>query len=177
MRYAGRLACALVLGVTTTSLLAACGGGNDNTESSEKGDAQSTPAGAEKPLPPNAPMTEVLARSFPRPKPNPNAPPGSKAAIAAGRKACVGKTPTQVREEFIGEAKASGRLNSGQEKMVAEIAHYETHGGRSPDFVAGQLAAGIYEATLPEKLSIAGYQGCVYELARQLERELAKKQK
>ena len=58
--------------------------------------------------------------------------------------------------------------------MIAELDHFERQAADSPDFVAGQLAAGVYEATLPEKLRIAGYQGCVYELARQLEKEIAK---
>jgi hypothetical protein len=119
-------------------------------------------------------MTKVLATRFPTPKPQPGSPPGAKKAIAAGRRSCKGKTPLQVREEFIGEAKAAGVMNPGQEKMIAHIEQYEKHSGQSPDFVAGQLAAGVYEATLPEDLRIAGYQGCVYELARQLEKELAR---
>ena len=56
--------------------------------------------------------------------------------------------------------------------MIAEIGHYESQATHSPDFVAGQLAAGVYEATLPEELARSGYQGCVYELALQLRREL-----
>jgi hypothetical protein len=95
------------------------------------------------------------------------------AAIEAGRKACRGKTPLQVREEFIDSAAG---LSADQKKMIAELPKFEAQSGTSPDFAAGQLAAGVYEATLPEKEMVAGYQGCVYELALQLRRELAKKQ-
>jgi hypothetical protein len=161
-----------VLGASVTILLAACGGGGGESTGSTGQSSPPAATRAEKPLPPNAPMTEVLARNFPPPKPNPDAPPGSRAAIAAGRKACKGKTPVQVREEFIGKAKESGLLNPGQEKMIGEIDHFESQASHSPDFVAGQLAAGVYEATLPEKLRVAGYQGCVYELAQKLIREL-----
>jgi hypothetical protein len=164
-----------VLGAAAAAMLAACGGSNDSSSPTE---AQAeAAAGATKPLPADAPMTKVLASRFPAPKVQPDAPPGSAEAIAAGRKACKGKTPIEVRNEFIGEAKAGGALNPGQEKMIAQIQSYEAHGTASPDFVAGQLAAGVYEATLPESVRIAGYQGCVYELARQLERELQKKHK
>jgi hypothetical protein len=117
-----------------------------------------------------------IALQFPEPKPEPGSPPSTQKAIDAGRKACRGKTPVQVRDEFIAEAEAGGSLNPGQEKMLANIAHYEKQAAGSPDFVAGQLAAGVYEATLPEQLRISGYQGCVYELAQQLQKEIAQHQ-
>ena len=60
--------------------------------------------------------------------------------------------------------------------MIAELPKFESQAAPVRDFAAGQLAAGVYEATLPEKQMVAGYQGCVYELALQLRRELAKKQ-
>jgi hypothetical protein len=173
--FRGRHAWALVLGAVAATVLAACGGSTDASTPTEAG--AEAAAGAAKPLPADAPMTKVLASRFPAPKVQPDAPPGSAEAIVAGRKACKGKTPVEVRDEFIGEAKASGNLNPGQEKMIAQLDGYEAHSATSPDFVAGQLAAGVYEATLPESVRIAGYQGCVYELARQLEKELQKKQK
>jgi hypothetical protein len=162
-----------VLGAAAAILLAACGG-DDSSATTAQPAQQPSSAGGPKPLPADAPVSAVLARQFPKPKPAIGAPAGSEAAIAAGRKACKGKTPTQVRDEFLAEAKASGTLNPGQEKMIAEVDHFESQAARSPDFVAGQLAAGVYEATLPEKLRTAGYQGCIYELARQLEKEIAK---
>jgi len=173
LRFPGRLAWALALGAATAIFLAACGNGSSGSteQSAEQLHAAS---GGQKPLPADAPISEVLARQFPKPKPQPNAPSGARKAIDAGRKACRGKTPTQVRDEFMAEAKASGLLNPGQIKMISELDHFEKQATNSPDFVAGQLAAGVYEATLPEELRIAGYQGCVYELARQLEKEIAK---
>jgi hypothetical protein len=179
LRVPGRLAwLALAIGATPAILLTACGNDNSSTEQTAAEQQtvaeQQSSAGAPKPLPPNAPISAVLARQFPKPKPQPNAPVGSQAAIDAGRKACKGKTPIQVREEFISEAKASGLLNPGQTKMISEIAHFEKQAAHSPDFAAGQLAAGVYQATLPEQLRIAGYQGCVYELAQQLEKEIRK---
>lgn len=151
-------------------MLASCGSGNESGSTEQQ--AQAAP-GSQRPLPPNAPMTKVLATRFPPPKVQPGAPPGSAEAIAAGRRACKGKTPLEVRAAYIGAAKRSGNLNPGQEKMVAHIGKYQSQ-AVTADFVAGQLAAGVYEATLPESVRIAGYQGCVYELARQAEKELKK---
>jgi hypothetical protein len=166
---------ALALSAATAAILVGgCGGGDENSGSTTSVEQRSVASGGQKPLPADAPISEVLARQFPKPKPQPNAPPGARKAIDAGRKACRGKTPTQVRDEFMAEAKASGLLNPGQIKMISELDHFEKQAANSPDFVAGQLAAGVYEATLPEELRIAGYQGCVYELARQLEKEIAK---
>jgi hypothetical protein len=59
--------------------------------------------------------------------------------------------------------------------MVEEIERYEEQ--VTPNFVAGQLAAGVYEATLSENEERGGYQGCVYELAQGQLKELRTKQK
>jgi hypothetical protein len=171
----------VALAVTGTLILSACGGGSGGNETNGQQGANGQPAGAgtgagtaESGGGGNAKVATIES-TFPRPKPLPNSPPGAKKAIDAGRTACKGKTPEQVRDEFIGEAEASGLLNSGQKKMIANIAHYEKQAATSTDFVAGQLAAGVYEATLPEELRIAGYQGCVYELAQQLLKEIAQR--
>jgi hypothetical protein len=153
-----------------TVLLTACGDDSDSGQTAGAG--SSTPQGATAPIDPTAPMSEQLARTFPVPKPGPGSLPGAAAAIEAGRKACKGKTPLQVREEFIGSAK---NLSDEQEAMIDELPKYEKQAVTS-NFVAGQLAAGVYEATLPEEKATAGYQGCVYELALQVRRKLAKKQ-
>jgi hypothetical protein len=153
-----------------TVLLTACG--DDSGSGQTAGAGSSTTAGAAATVDPTAPVSEQLARTFPVPKPGAGSLPGAAAAIEAGRNACRGKTPLQVREEFIGAAQG---LNEGQEAMIDELPKYERQPVTS-NFVAGQLAAGVYEATLPEKKAIAGYQGCVYELALQVRRELAKKQ-
>ena len=153
-----------------TVLLTACGDDSDSGQAA--GTGSSTVQDATPPIDPTAPMSEQLARTFPVPKPGPGSLPGAAAAIEAGRKACKGKTPLQVREEFIGAAQG---LSGEQEAMIDELSKYEKQAVTS-NFVAGQLAAGVYEATLPEKEAVAGYQGCVYELALQVRRELAKKQ-
>jgi hypothetical protein len=156
-----------------TVLLTACGG--DGSGSGGQG-TDSSSAQAEQPaLNPSAPITEQLAVTFPKPKVEAGSPPGTAEAINAGRKACKGKTPVEVRDEFLSAAEAGAGLDDGQKEMVGEIGKYEQQGSHSPNFAAGQLAAGVYEATLPEKQWIAGYQGCVYELALQLRRELSKK--
>jgi hypothetical protein len=166
-----RTACvALVLSMMATVLFTACG--DDSGSGQTAGTESSAAQGAPPPIDPTAPMSEQLARVFPVPKPGPESLPGAAAAIEAGREACKGKTPLQVREEFIG---ATQDLSDGQEAMIGELQKYEKQ-AVSPNFVAGQLAAGVYEATLPETKAMAGYQGCVYELALQLRRELAKKQ-
>jgi hypothetical protein len=153
-----------------TVLLTACGddSGTGQTAGAESSVAQGTPP----PIDPTAPVSQQLARVFPVPKPGPGSLPGAAAAIEAGRQACRGKTPLQVREEFIESAQG---LSGEQEAMIDELPKYEKQAVTS-NFVAGQLAAGVYEATLAEKEAVAGYQGCVYELALQVRRELAKKQ-
>jgi hypothetical protein len=179
---------AVALAAMATLILSACGGGSSGgteapggteaveqqttTRASTKGGfayGGSSPKGkGGKPA-----GSATIAAQFPEPKPQPGSPPGARKAIDAGRKACRGKTPEQVRDEFMAEAEAGGLLNSGQKKMLANLASYEKQAANTPDFVAGQLAAGVYEATLPEKLRISGYQGCVYELAQQLQKEIA----
>lgn len=160
------LCVALALSVMATTLLTACG---DDSDSGQEAGTEPSAAQATPPIDPTAPLSEQLARTFPVPKATPGSPPGSAAAIEAGRDACRGKSPVQVREEFI----AAADLPEEQGSMVAELAKYENQ-PPTVSFVAGQIGAGVYEATLPVKKAAAGYQGCVYELALQLRRELAK---
>jgi hypothetical protein len=116
-----------------------------------------------------SPTLRAIYRQFPAPQAE-AAQKGSATAIAAGQKACQGKTPSAVKEEFYPAAKAS--LEPEQAKMIARVGSYEKHASQDASFTAGQLAADTYAATLPEADSQAGYQGCVYALARGLEREL-----
>jgi hypothetical protein len=167
-----RTVCAALVALSTMAALLTGCGGDSGTDRSAAG--SSTAGGGSAGLDPSAPITEQLARTFPVPKAVTGSPPGTAAAIKAGRRACKGKTPIEVREEFIG---AADGLSEDQEKIIGELRRYEKQAGNSPNFAAGQLGAGVYEATLPEKLKIAGYRGCVYELALQLRRELAKKQR
>jgi hypothetical protein len=92
----------------------------------------------------------------------------SAAAIKAGERECRGKTPIEVREEFIAESE----LNEDQEEVVAELERYEKN--PSPSYPAGQLGALVYEMTLPEATANYGFQGCVYALSLGVKRELAK---
>jgi hypothetical protein len=119
-------------------------------------------------------MEREIYRQFPPPKPNSDAK-GSARAIAAGERACRGRSPLEVKEEFFAEA--SARLNASQEKMINELGRYEKRSRTEPGFTAGQLAAGTYQATLPEAAAIYGYQGCVYALAKGLKHELAQGRK
>jgi len=153
-----------------TVLFTACGDDSDSGQTA--GTGSSTVQNANPPYDPSAPMSEQLARTFPAPKVEPGSPPGTAAGIVAGRRACSGKTPVQVRDQFL---EAAHGLNEAQEAMLGELPKIESQ-GITTNFVAGQLAAGVYEATLPEVRQAAGYRGCVYELALQARRELAKKQ-
>jgi hypothetical protein len=152
-------------------LLAGCGSSGSSSETTSASvqppkltPAQRAPKGA-------STLEREIYRQFSPPKPNPEAK-GSARAIAAGEEACRGRSPVEVKEEFF--AKASSRLNSEQEKMIEEIGRYEKRSRTEPGFTAGQLAAGTYEAALPEAVAIYGYQGCVYALAQGLKHELAK---
>jgi hypothetical protein len=113
-------------------------------------------------------LLREIYRQFPPPLPD-AAVRGSAGAIEAGKRACGGRSPLQVKARFLPAARES--LTPEQAEMVAAI---ETYAHR-PDaaFTAGQLAADVYRATLGERLANFGYQGCVYALARGLERRLA----
>jgi hypothetical protein len=163
------LCIALALSSMATVLLTACGDDSDSGQTNGEGTEQASSA-----LNPRAPLTRQLAQVFPVPKAEPTDEPGAAKAIAAGRRACRGKTPEQVRDEFMAAAEAEAGLEEGQEEMLAELDKFEKQALHSPNFAAGQLAAGVYEATLPELQRMAGFRGCVYELALQLRHELAK---
>lgn len=99
---------------------------------------------------------------------------GSAAAIKAGERACAGRSPLQVKQKYFPLAIRNGGLAAGSEeaKAIARIAGFEKAASDS-SFASGQLAADAYQATLPETTARFGYQGCVYALARRLERRLA----
>jgi hypothetical protein len=93
----------------------------------------------------------------------------SAKVIKVGERECKGKTPLEIREEFIGESE----LNEEQEEVVNELERYEKN--PSPSYPAGQLGALVYEKTLPEKTADYGFQGCVYSLSLRVKRELENK--
>lgn len=118
-------------------------------------------------------MVRELYREFPPPQ-VPKGVKGAAAAIRAGERACAGKTPTQVAEKYLPIALEQGGIKEGtaQAKMIGETARYEKNIETEASFTSGQLAAGAYQATLPARLQKAGYQGCIYSLARDLEHRL-----
>jgi hypothetical protein len=99
---------------------------------------------------------------------------GAAAAIKAGERACAGKAPAQVAEKYLPIAVEQGGIKAGTEqaKMISETAHYQKNIETEVSFTSGQLAAGAYQATLPARLHRAGYHGCIYSLARELESRL-----
>ena len=119
-----------------------------------------------------SPTLRAIYATFPAPKPSPEVK-HSTAAIKVGEKACKGKTPTQVEEEFIAAAKS--KLAPEQTKMIDRIASFESHSPTDASFTAGQLAADVYEATLPGVVGQYGYEGCIYSLVQGLEHRLAPK--
>jgi hypothetical protein len=172
---AATLAAALVLAI---ALLAGCGssGGDSTTGTEAVTPSPTAPGGkAEREAPKGAsPVLREIYRQFPKPQPEAGSP-GSAKAIRAGERACKGKTPLEVKQKFYAAATENGTLvpNSPEGKMIAELPHFEAQSSKSSSFVAGQLAADVYEATLPPAEAGAGYQGCVYALALRLKRELA----
>ncbi len=130
-------------------------------------DAPQPPKGA-------SPVLKEIYRQFTPREPDPRVE-GSARAIAAGRVACAGKTPVEVEREYFPIAVQKGTLDpsSDQARMIAEVEKYQSNAARDPSFSAGQLAAGAYQATLPARIAAFGYSGCIYQLARQLEKQLA----
>ncbi|MBS1885811.1 MAG: hypothetical protein JSU06_01340 [Actinobacteria bacterium] len=133
------------------------------TARSAKAAEESAPKGASRTL-------RGIYRAFPAPSKG-SLEPAARKAVAAGEAACRGKTPVQVKEEFYAAAKRY--LEPEQAKMIGRIASFERQAATEQGFVAGQLAADTYAATLSEEAARPGYQGCVYSLARQVEKQLA----
>jgi hypothetical protein len=164
----------LVLLAALLLLAAGCGGGGASQGEVQEAAARQAQARARRALAARVPRgassaLRALYASFPPPKPDP-AREGSGAAIRAGEGACAQRTPLQVKARFYAEARND--LNPNQRKLIARLSHYEAISRHDPSFSAGQLAADAYAATLPKAIARYGYQGCVYALARQLEREM-----
>jgi hypothetical protein len=173
-------ALALALAVTA---LALAGCGSSSQPASSGGDEAKAPrpaptargGPAEREAPKGAsPVLREIYRQFPKPEPDPSVK-ASAAVIKAGEKACAGRSPRQVKDEFYGAAVKSGALVPGSDeaKMIAQLPKFEKNASADTAFVAGQLAADVYSATLPEATARFGYQGCIHAMARRLERELA----
>jgi hypothetical protein len=158
--------------------IAGCGGGGGGTVTTTPPDATfpepTVPRGAPQPPKGASPVLRELYRQFTPRKPDP-AVKGSAAAIAAGRAACAGMTALEVERRYYPVAVRKGGIDPGSEqaKMIAGITKYAKNVVHDPSFVAGQLAGDAYQATLPSRIATFGYAGCVYELARELEKQLA----
>jgi hypothetical protein len=167
------LAKAMTAALITVLVLAAAGcgdgGGGDQTVATTESPVQKEEERAEAEAPKGAsPVLRQIYRQFPPPQPDP-AVKGSAEAIQAGERACRGKTPLEVREEFIAESD----LLEPQAELVAELPKLERSAATNGAFVTGQLGALVYERTLPERVASYGYQGCVYSLALVIKRKLA----
>ncbi len=142
--------------------LGACGdGGGEDTQST----APLPPIRGPQPPKGASTLERRIYRTFQPPLPDPEVP-GSAKAIKAGEAACAGKTPLEVKHQFSAQSK----LSPAQRRALSQIDRAEEHPGA--DYVAGQLAALVYEGTLKGSLASHGYRGCVYALARGLERRL-----
>ena len=109
---------------------------------------------------------EGVRKTFPKPQADPEVE-GSAAAIAAGEAACEGKTPAQIKAAFYDQAIEEGTLEpmSPEGKMIARLGAVEKQAGGGTSFAAGQLAADVYAATLPEETATYGFRGCTHALA------------
>jgi hypothetical protein len=149
-------------------MLLSCGGESPVDTTATEGHLSDAERRAEANAPPGAsPLLRAIYRQFPRPKPESSVK-GSGAAIKAGENACEGKSAVQVRERYIG----ASDLTADQREAARRIERYE----RKPSFSfpAGQLAAFVYEKTLPKSiLSPFNYQGCLYALSKGLKARLA----
>jgi hypothetical protein len=176
----GRAALRQAFPILGVSLLAVAGcGGSSTTPTSETAEAAAAAAAARRVAEDRAPRgASPTLRAIYAQFPPPNADPGvqgSSAAISAGRRACAGKTPLQVKSAYYPIAIERGALrpDSAEAKMIDRIASFQRNVASDQSFVAGQLAADAYQATLPPATAQYGYQGCVYSLVLRLERELA----
>jgi hypothetical protein len=148
--------------------LVGCGGGGTSTSAPSAESAEATTAlRGPKPAKDASPLERQVYRNFQPPIPDPEVS-GSAAAIEAGEAACRGKTPVQVKSEFLPESD----LSAAQRQALAQIDRAEAHPGG--DFAAGQLAALVYQQTLEGTAAEYGYRGCVYALARGLESSLGR---
>jgi ABC-type phosphate transport system substrate-binding protein len=142
--------------------LAACGGGGGSSSTStasspDNSEATTALKGPQSPQGASALEREIY-RTFPPPQADPEVE-GSGEAIEAGEAACQGKTPLQVKEEFIAESE----LSSDQRQALKQLPRAEANPGG--DFAAGQLAGLVYAGTLEGTQGQYGYRGCVYALA------------
>jgi hypothetical protein len=185
--FGGLLLCVLALAVggcggssSSSTSSGPTGSTTSSSSSTSSGSSPSAPGAAAAPKAPkgSSPVLQQIYRQFPPPQGNPKVK-SSIVAIEVGKKACSGKTPLEVKEQYFPIAVKKGNLEAGSEegKMIAKIGTYAKHVSTDASFAAGQLAADAYQGTLPAAVGQYGYEGCVYALAHQLEHKLAPKKK
>jgi hypothetical protein len=166
---------ALLIPLIAAALLAPAGCGSGDSSTASLTVAAKSPREAEAQAPKGAsPTLRGVYRAFQKPRTEAMEP-DAVDAVEAGEAACRGKTPIAVKEEFYAEAEEY--LEPQQAEMIGQLAKFEAREKSDQSFVAGQLAADVYAATLGEEEAQAGYQGCIYALARGLEQRLAPKKK
>ena len=135
-------------------------------ESQTQSGASLLPIRGPEPPPGASPLLRALYRNFQPPLADPGVR-GSAKAIKAGIRACEGQTPVEVKRRFIGDSE----LSASQRQALAQLRQAEAN--PTAEFVAGQLAALVYEGTLEKgQLPEYGYRGCIYGLAKGLKGEL-----
>jgi hypothetical protein len=122
----------------------------------------------------SSPFARELYRQFPPPEADPQVK-GSEAAIEAGERACAGKTPLEVKETYFQIAVERGRIDpeSPEGRTIEEIERFEARVTEEPSFAAGQLATAAYRETRPARLANFAGRGCIYALAKALERRVS----
>jgi hypothetical protein len=160
-----------------------CGNGGDGEETASPaaereveltGGGRTSHGSPANPAPKDAsPFVRELYREFPPPEADPGVS-GSDAEVRAGERACSGKTPQEVKETYFPIAVERGRLDpeSPEGRTIEEIESFEQRVEVEPSFPAGQLAAAAYRETRPRRLATYGARGCIYALAKALERRL-----
>jgi hypothetical protein len=121
-----------------------------------------------------SPFVRELYRQFPPPRANPDVK-GAAAAVRAGARACANKAPVEVKEAYFPIAVERGRIDpDGPEgRTIEEIERFERNVTEEPSFAAGQLATAAYRETKPRRLANFYGRGCVYALAKALERRVS----
>lgn len=180
---AGRLltACALA---ALALVAGGCGGdGGDGEESNPAAERKIETSGggrthrgspANPPSKGAPPFVREIYRQFPPPTANPEVS-GSRAAVRAGERACAGKTPVEVKETYFPIAVERGRIEPGSPEAdtIEEIDSFESRVTEEPSFAAGQLATTAYRETKPRRLASFYGRGCIYALAKELERRVS----
>lgn len=166
----GVISFALLLSVLLVTAAAGCGGSQNGGSDGGSGSTSTVELPDVAPGPLTGPA--ALQDQFPPPDVS-ELDPQATAAVRAGQQACLGKTPLEIRAEYLDDAVQNGLdLTSPRGTMFKQPQNFRQPFRPGSSFASGQLAAGVYEETLPESSASYGFQGCVYELAREQARRM-----